>query len=65
MLMKIKLYLEKKIYVLYFGRLFFILSVFIFACLLTFSFLSDFKEVLFLMNNLKINIFRQRKKYHK
>jgi len=40
---------------------FLFLSVIIFICLLTFLFLSDFKEVLFLMNDLKIDIYRPSK----
>jgi len=40
---------------------FLFLSVIIFVCLLIFSFLSDFKEILFLINDLKIDIYRQSK----
>ena len=40
---------------------FLFLSVIIFVCLLTFTFLSDFKEILFLINDLKIDIYRPSK----
>ena len=40
---------------------FLFLSVIIFVCLLTLIFLSDFKELLFLMNDLKIDIYRPSK----
>jgi hypothetical protein len=40
---------------------FLFLAVLIFVCLLTFIFLSDFKELLFLMNDLKIDIYRPSK----
>ena len=40
---------------------FLFLSVIIFVCLLTLTFLSDFKELLFLMNDLKIDIYRPSK----
>ena len=40
---------------------FLFLSVIIFVCLLTLAFLSDFKELLFLMNDLKIDIYRPSK----
>ena len=40
---------------------FLFLAVLIFVCLLTFIFLSDFKELLFLMNDLKIDINRPSK----
>jgi hypothetical protein len=40
---------------------FLFLAVTIFICLLTLSFLSDFKELLFLMNDLKIDINRPSK----
>ena len=40
---------------------FLFLAIIIFVCLLTFTFLSDFKELLFLMNDLKIDINRPSK----
>ena len=40
---------------------FLFLSVTIFVCLLIFFFLSDFKGILFLMNDLKIDIYRTSK----
>ena len=40
---------------------FLFLAVIIFLCLITFSFLNDFKELLFLMNDLKIDIYRPSK----
>ena len=40
---------------------FLFISVLNLLCLLTFNFLSEFKELLYIMNDLKIDIFRQTK----